>query len=221
VSGNHRILDDMTIFDPNVHHRRSIRLKGYDYSSGGMYFFTACTHDRVLLFGRIHEGQMEESDFGAIIRQHWTALPQRFLTIKLDAFVVMPNHVHGIIVLTESVGAGSHRTSSNATGLVSSGEEGGGTPPLQKPGLGSVIGYFKHQAAKQINIRRRTPGLPVWQRGYFARVIRDEDGLRIAREYVYNNPLHWSVDRDNPDFTPQSAQTPNSYDCLRSQTANG
>jgi putative transposase len=208
----------MTTYDPRVHHRRSIRLNGYDYSGAGMYFFTACTHDRAPLFGWIRDDQMERNDFGAVIQRHWLALPQRFPTVRLDAFVIMPNHVHGIILLTESAGTDPTRSFPNATEVISYPKEGGGTPPLQKPRLGSVLGYFKHEAAKEINVLRRTPCLPVWQRGYFERVIRDEDGLRLAREYVYNNPLRWSIDRDNPDFSPKPERTPISYDCARSST---
>jgi REP element-mobilizing transposase RayT len=90
-------------YDPQKHHRRSIRLKGYDYSQAGAYFVTIITHDRARLFGEIAEGDMRLNDAGRMIWAEWDALPLRFPTIELDAFVVMPNHVHGIMVL---VGAG-------------------------------------------------------------------------------------------------------------------
>ncbi|WP_299645127.1 transposase [uncultured Chloroflexus sp.] len=95
-------------YDPEKHHRRSIRLKGYDYSQAGAYFITIVTQDRACLFGEVVDGEMRLNDAGRMVWDEWDALPDRFPGLELDAFVVMPNHVHGIIVLTGSatVGAG-------------------------------------------------------------------------------------------------------------------
>jgi len=87
-------------YDPNRHHRRSIRLKGYDYSQAGAYFITICTQDRACLFGKVVNGEMRLNDAGRMVLAEWNMLPERFPHVVLDAFVVMPNHVHGIVVIT-------------------------------------------------------------------------------------------------------------------------
>ena len=86
-------------FDPDIHHRQSIRLRGYDYASVGAYFITVCTRNRESLFGEVLDGEMQLNDAGWIVRQVWEELPQRFPSIALDACVVMPNHVHGIVIV--------------------------------------------------------------------------------------------------------------------------
>ena len=93
-------------YDPKIHHRRSIRLKGYDYSQAGAYFITICTNDRKCLFGEIINGEMILNDCGKIANDEWEKLPQRFPNFELDVFQIMPNHMHGIVLLNESVGAG-------------------------------------------------------------------------------------------------------------------
>ena len=87
-------------FDPQRHHRRSIRLKGYDYTRAGAYFVTICTQDRACLFGNVYEGAMHWNAAGNMIQDEWDALPDRFPTLDLDTCIVMPNHLHGILVLT-------------------------------------------------------------------------------------------------------------------------
>ena len=92
-------------FDPEKHHRRSIRLKGYDYAQAGAYFVTICTQHRACLFGEVVNGQMQLNDAGRFVEQCWLDIPHHFPHVELEAFVVMPNHVHGIIVITDPVGA--------------------------------------------------------------------------------------------------------------------
>ena len=92
-------------YNPNIHHRKSIRLKGYDYSQAGLYFITICVQDRKCLFGKIVDDEMILNDYGTIAYQQWQELPERFTNMELDVFQIMPNHMHGIIVLTEFVGA--------------------------------------------------------------------------------------------------------------------
>ena len=87
-------------FNPKIHHRRSIRLKGYDYSRAGLYFITICVQDRKYLFGKIENEEMALNDFGTIAYQQWAKLPERFANMELDVFQIMPNHMHGIIILT-------------------------------------------------------------------------------------------------------------------------
>jgi hypothetical protein len=112
----------------------------------------------------------------------------------------MPNHVHGIIMI---VGAGSRRPgnlSNYEGGKENRGTpEGGGTPPLQKqPPLSQIIGYFKYESTKDINILRKTPGVKLWQRGFYEHVIRDDESLNRIREYIESNPLRWDLDKENP-----------------------
>ena len=152
--------------------RRSLRLQGYDYSQAGAYFVTACTAQRLCTLGKVAEDQVILSERGGIVAEAWASLPAHFTTVELDAFVVMPNHLHGILVL--------------------SGEEGG-------PTLGPVMGYYKYNTTKLVNAAIGMPGEPVWQRGYHDRVIRDENSLRHLREYIENNPLKWRLDTLNPD----------------------
>ena len=87
-------------YDPQKHHRRSIRLKGYDYTSLGAYFITICTHQRHYLFGEIIDGEMRLNQMGQSVQAHWNRLPTHFPHLKIDAFVIMPNHIHGILTLT-------------------------------------------------------------------------------------------------------------------------
>ena len=100
-------MEPSTKYNPAIHHRRSIRLKEYDYSQAGAYFVTICTHDRQCRFGNVLDGEMVLNELGAIAREQWICLPERFHNVVFDEFVVMPNHMHGIILINESnVGAG-------------------------------------------------------------------------------------------------------------------
>jgi len=177
-------------YNPEIHHRRSIRLRDFDYSSSGAYFISICTFGRECLFGEIVDGKMSVGDAGRIVESEWRRLSDRFPSVELDAFVVMPNHVHAIIVVNASVGA-IHEL------------------PLQDRNarrnvvLPKAIGYFKMNAAKQINTLRETPGVPVWQRNYHERIIRNEGELNGIREYIANNPLAWYDDEENPKGIPR------------------
>jgi REP element-mobilizing transposase RayT len=163
-------------------------LSKYDYSQPGEYFVTICTKDREGRFGEIVDGDMRMNDFGGIAQSRWNDLPNHYPNVKLDAFVVMPNHVHGIIVLTdESVGARSRRPNTGA-----------GKP---RPYLGNVVAYLKYQSAKRINAIRGTPGVPIWQRGYYDHIIRDQRSLERIREYIVTNPCRWKSDKENPAST--------------------
>ena len=97
---------------PDIHHRRSIRLKDYDYSQAGAYFVTICTENRECLFGIIEDAQMKMSDAGNMVQSVWHEVPSRFSEIHIDEFIIMPNHIHGIIIL--NVGAGLKPAHSDA-----------------------------------------------------------------------------------------------------------
>jgi len=182
------------------HHRRSIRIKGYDYSQVGAYFVTICTHNRACLFGEVVAGEMRLNDAGRIVHGVWNDLPNHYPYVELDAFVVMPNHVHGIIII---VGAGLKPAPTITTGLkpaptITTGLK---PAPTAKHGLPEIVRAFKTFSSRHINELRGTPGLPVWQRNYYEHIIRNEDSLNRIRQYIFHNPARWTWDRENPEAT--------------------
>jgi REP element-mobilizing transposase RayT len=162
--------------------RKHPRLQGYDYSTAGYYFVTICTHDRKCLFWEEIRAGLEPAPtlncMGKLALQAWLDLPVHTTGVRLDHFVVMPNHVHGIIVLESPnpVGAGSK-------------------PAQAFTPLPEVIRQFKTFSARKINALRESPGEPLWQRSYYDHVIRDdEDYLRIW-QYIDTNPARWIEDK--------------------------
>ncbi len=195
-------------YNPEVHHRRSIRLKDYDYAQAGAYFITICTQGRECLFGEIKDGKMELNPVGRMVQTVWEKLPEHYPGVDIDEFIVMPNHVHGNILLTEIVGAGPRacpapRTeqSQNKDGrpLLKTGRPQGAAPTLA---LGDVVYRFKsltttrYREGVQKNNWLPFPGR-LWQRNYYEHIIRDEDSLNKIRDYVVHNPLRWEFDREN------------------------
>lgn len=169
--------------DKIFRNRQSVRLKAYDYSQTGAYFITLCAYNRECRFGKITEGKMTVNEYGAIVEEEWVKSPEIRKEIKLDEYVVMPNHIHGIIWIGNSVGAN-------------------GRSPLHRTNMGSktlssfVAGY-KSTVTKQINKLRRLPGVPVWQRNYYEHIIRDDAELNRIRQYIMENPLKWDTDPEN------------------------
>lgn len=192
-------------FDPHKHHRRSIRLKGYDYSQPGAYFVTIVTHQRQEIFGQIRSGEMRLSPLGEIVARAWIDLPRHFNSISLDAFVIMPNHVHGIMIIHEqTVRAGLQEKADPKAGQDS------GMPRFQphtgktrpyptrcSPALPEIVRAFKSFSARRINTRRGTPGTPVWQRNYYEHIIRNQVELDAIRLYIQSNPAMWEDDAEN------------------------
>jgi putative transposase len=173
--------------DSKDHHRRSIRLKDYDYAQPGGYFVTIVTQSRKCLFGEIVEAEMRLSDAGRIIQTAWNDLPNHYANFEVDTFVVMPNHIHGIINLVDlPVGAGFKPAPTNA-----------GT----RHSLSEMVRAFKTFSARRINNSRNTSGTSVWQRNYFEHVIRSEESLHRIRQYIIDNPAQWEFDRENPIAT--------------------
>ena len=174
-------------FDPDEHHRRSIRLKSYDYSRAGAYFVTICTHRRECLFGEVMDGEMRLNDAGQAAQAEWVRLPECFQSIELDEFVIMPNHLHGIIL----VGAGlapPGGKSAASRGAASS-----------APTLGHILRAFKSISAIAVNRLLGRSGRSLWQRNYYEHIVRSENELARIREYIANNPAQWALDRENPD----------------------
>ncbi len=186
-------------YDPDRHHRQSIRLRGYDYTQAGAYFVTIVVRDRECLLGEIVAGEMRLSEYGRIIAAEWQKIPARFPDVTTDASMVMPNHLHGVIVIN---GRGE---ASAAKQMRRHDIAGGGFAPTLRamgtlPGsLGAIMQNFKSTSTRQVNILRQTPGRPLWQRNYFERIIRDERELNRIREYISNNPLRWALDTEHPD----------------------
>jgi REP element-mobilizing transposase RayT len=150
--------------------RKRMRLEHHDYAMPGAYFVTACTIGRRCLFGEVVDGAMLLNDFGREVEAAWKDLPQHFGRLTLDHFVVMPNHVHGILVL------------------------GDGSSPLSE-----VVRSFKTFSAHRVNLRRGSRGASLWQRGFYDHVVRDEADLARIREYIENNPARWALDEENPE----------------------
>lgn len=207
-------------YDPDVYHRRSIRLKGYDYDRAGAYFVTICVHQRERLLGQVVDGAMGLNLAGEAVRSVWKGLPARFPQVDLDEFVVMPNHFHGILFLIEppDVGAplvGAHvdeRNNHVGAPLVGAQDFGNartnwaGTnraPTRGAPTLGDIIGTFKSLSTNAYIHGVNHNGWPpfpgrLWQRNYYDRIIRDDDELDRARRYVTDNPAQWAMDAENP-----------------------
>lgn len=192
-------------------HRHSIRLKGYNYSQPGAYFITLVARERGCIFGEIQAEKMILSCSGRIVQIVWESLP-RYFPVRLDEWIVMPNHLHGIILI-DSMGAppgssarvdgmGRGEADENIPGLLQS------TPlpsasPLRPVGtvpgsLGAITQTFKSMATRKINALQKTPGGIVWQRNYYEHVIHNEAEWERIRKYIQVNPLRWVEDEENP-----------------------
>ena len=188
-------------YNPEIHRRRSIRLKGYDYSQAGAYFITVCAWNKECLFGEIKDGEMLLNEYGEIIMKCWDTIPSHFLHVETDEFIVMPNHMHGIVLVNNCRGEVSPPFSEVVafnSKTKKAPKQGGETPPLRNITFGQIVAYFKYQSAKQINQNRNTPRVPVWQRNYYEHIIRDDRELQAIREYTRYNPLKWDEDEENP-----------------------
>ena len=177
--------------NPATHHRRSIRLKGYDYSQAGLYFITMCAQNRLCLFGKIVDdgrGTMicALNEYGRIAEKEWIKTPKMRPNIRLDVFVIMPNHIHGIIEINEI--ADGRGTTHRAPTVEQFGKPTANTIP-------TIIRGYKSSVTKQINILRNQTGVRVWQRNYYEHIIRDEKSYFQIAEYIQTNPLKWQNDK--------------------------
>jgi putative transposase len=198
-------------YDREKHHRRSIRLKGYDYKSVGSYFITICTFQRECLFGTISNGKMQLNQYGKIVHSHWQHLPKYHPRLELDEFVIMPNHIHGILFLIDnndisrdhsnSVGAGlaDNLVLENQNSFPKSAPTKNFATEKSNQGLSEIIRGFKTFSARRVNQIRHTSGIPVWQRNYYDHIIRDETSLQKIRQYIQTNPNLWQVDQLHPN----------------------
>jgi REP element-mobilizing transposase RayT len=194
-------------YDPKKHHHRSIRLKGYDYASPGWYYVTICTCEREFSFGEIVRDQMHPSEIGAIVQECWNEIPQHFRRASLDVSIVMPNHLHGVVIIGGDVPS---RTGTLGTGTPWRAPTNSGVPvraaAFGKPVLGwlaTMVGLFKQAVTRRVRARHGVP-LQVWQDNFYEYIIRNEKELNRIREYICNNPLRWAYDSENPARDPEA-----------------
>jgi len=217
-------------FDPQHHHRRSTRLSGYDYSQAGAYFVTVCAQHRACMLGKIGHDRVDLTDCGRVVATCWQWLGERYPQVDLDEWIVMPNHLHGIITIADDIGRGGSRTAPTVI-----------TP---KP-LGRLIGAFKTLSTKHISLMHGIRGVALWQRNCrgsctadtsrmlwcapkeprpekfryqrpsahtetpnYEHIIRNTDELNHVRRYIADNPLQWAVDRENPTLAPAASLRP-------------
>ncbi len=183
-------------YDPEIHNRRSIRLPGYDYSGPGAYFVTLCAFDKQCQFGQIADGQMELNKYGQAVEEEWFRSAGIRQEIELDMFVVMPNHVHGIVRIAGALLA--HEPQGG--GRRPRPQQGGRRPPLQMRArsVSSFMAGFKSATTHRIRTMCGKLDAAVWQRGYYEHIIRNEDEFAKIREYIATNSLRWATDRENP-----------------------
>jgi REP element-mobilizing transposase RayT len=181
-------------YDPTKHHRRSIRLKGFDYHNAGAYFVTICTKNRKCI--------LEDPIINGIIKDIWQALPSWFPTIELDEFIVMPNHIHFVIWILTSSEYAQNRFQGK--------KDGGGPRPYviplpnkinSAPALGDIVGAFKSLIftvyLDWINANDPSRRAKFWQQNYYEHSVRNDRELNAVRQYIIDNPNNWIMDRDN------------------------
>ena len=216
----------MNKYNPQIHHRRSIRLKGYDYTRPGVYYVTICTHRRESLFGDVVDGKMVLNPFGRVVATYWERLPRHFPRVQLGAWVVMPNHVHGIIIITndgdDDDGDTRRGEAFPQSPMTANGAANAQTPGRSWPGreclapmttttmpngvapgsVAAIVGNIKSTITRRINQMRHTPGAEVWQRNYWERVVRTPEEHARIEDYIRLNPARWHADDLHPDAPP-------------------
>ena len=180
-------------YNPNIHHRRSIRLKGYDYSQSGLYFITICCENRECRFGKIENDKMILNEAGKIADDCWLEIPGHFPNAILHEHIVMPNHVHGIVELTDATNVGAE----NFLPLQSKHNEFQKIIPRS---IGSIVKGFKIGVTKwfrkndNVGVENFQP-LQIWQRNYHEHIIRNEQSYQTISNYIINNPAKWNDDK--------------------------
>ena len=179
----------------DLHHRRSIRARGYDYSEPGAYFVTICVNQHKCLFGEIRNGVIGLNEAGCMILQWWNELPNKFSTAQTDESIVMPNHFHGVIVIT--VGA-------TLCGRPNPLQYANGRPHRGAPTLGNIVDWFKTMTTNEYIRGVKKHSWPrfagrFWQRNYYDHIIRDDADLLRVRQYILDNPAAWELDENHPN----------------------
>ena len=200
-------------YNPKIHHRRSIRLQGYNYAQEGLYFITICCHNRKCHFGTVENNEMVLSLYGKIAFNEWLNLSERFSNFELDVFQIMPNHMHGIIVLnatgvenfkggeTELDGGVNMASTEIGAGALADSRAGASPAPTDGASIDAILGGYKSLVHNQIleifKSNNQTMG-KFWQRGYYEHIIRDERGYNNISNYIIHNPENWRNDTFHP-----------------------
>jgi len=209
----------MTGYNPDIHHRRSIRLRDYDYGQPGYYFITLCIRDKDFIFGDIRGGRMFLNIYGKIVRDFWYCISEHFDNVTAGEFIVMPNHMHGIIIIRYTGFFVDHGvavrddmvmnecgTSFPPAYTKQNPRRGAVTAPLRgdcnvnqqymkpryKITLGKIMAYYKYQTTRLINEKRNSPGKHVWQRNYYECIVKNKNDLIGITKYIQNNPSKWN-----------------------------
>jgi REP element-mobilizing transposase RayT len=209
-------------YNPTIHNRRSIRLQGYDYSLSGAYFLTICTYKKEHVFGEIVNGEIKLNLIGQYALQQWNKIPQRFPIVELEEFIIMPNHIHGIIIirngrcegldygppnskrdsLSDRRGEGSDNTPrippkvslSDPSPLHQNQPQSNGTRPGS---VGAIVQNFKSSTSRKINTMPGMKNIKIWQVNYYDHIIRNEEDHARIVEYIQKNPVQWDQDELN------------------------
>jgi REP element-mobilizing transposase RayT len=182
-------------YDPARHHRRSIRLQSWNYAANGAYFVTVVAHGRAALFGDVIDGAMRLNAMGEIAQSCWQDIPEHFDHVEIDTYVIMPNHVHGIVMILDDVSTdvGAQHCCAPATDEIRNQR----AINVTAGSLGAIVRSYKSVVTKRINQLRGMPAEPVWQRNYHERIIRNERELNAVRDYITKNPARWAEDVEN------------------------
>ena len=199
----------MDKYNPNIHHRRSIRLKGYDYTQAGLYFVTICCQNRECLYGQVKNNKMILNDAGKMVNEQWLAQQQQFSNIQLHKYIVMPNHFHGILEIVGATLVVAQNNGIAQTDVVANNnnnnndfnEEKGqpqGIAPTGKT-VGDMIGAFQSiVTVEYVRGVKNNDWQPfdgkLWQRNYWEHIIRNEQSYQRISEYIINNPSKWEED---------------------------
>ena len=173
--------------------RRSIRLRGHDYSNVNIYFVTICSFQKECIFGELRNGIMGFSDYGLEVLKSWQDTEKHHQNVLLSDFIIMPNHFHAIIWIVGRDTARDGGTARRAPTLEQFGKPVHGSLP-------TIVRSFKSATTKRINTLRGLPGVPVWQRNYYEHIVRDSADLNRIEEYIRNNPAQWDMDEENPNL---------------------
>jgi putative transposase len=193
-------------FNPDIHHRRSLRLQNYDYSQSGAYFVTVCIQHRVCLFGNISGNAIIPNDAGRMVDKWWNELGNKFPSINTDAFAIMPNHIHGILAFVGATLCGRPETTLH-------GRPEDGHPHRGAPTLGDMMDWFKTMTTNDyirgVKEHHWTPfSGRLWQRNYYEHIVRNEEDLNNIRAYILNNPAGWDKDAENPNAVGAAQSLP-------------
>ena len=206
--------DGIAVYNPDIHNRRSMRLKGYDYSLAGAYLVTVVAQGRLTLFGDVVKGRMQLNPAGEMVQRIWVEMPDRFPQIVMDTFIAMPNHIHGIIILA-GAGPGDGPASNDGPDVdIKTRAPTRGAPTEDgRTRLGNVVGVFKSLTTLEYTRGVRKLNWPpfqgrLWQRNFYEHIVRSDASLQKYRRYIVDNPVQWPFDRENPKAGSPRAHSP-------------